>query len=69
MEYPQNGPFHNRSDVIILSRTGVSEMVDDDDTWQLQHFKRKYRHFLQEMLTFVNRSVDDDDVCGRFIFQ
>ena len=31
IEWPLNGQFHDSLDVILMSRTNVREMVDDDD--------------------------------------
>ena len=31
IEYPLNGQYHDARDIILMSRTGIREMVDDDD--------------------------------------
>ena len=35
--WTQNDLFHDPSDIILTSRTGISVMVDDDDAWPIEN--------------------------------
>ena len=53
IECPQNGLFHYRRDIIIMSRMAVGKMVDDNDNDDLTTFLWKFQHFLEKYLLLM----------------